>query len=37
VLAHRRQVHEDPIVFAFRDRISLLTAITIVTIIVIAI
>ena len=37
VMAHRRQVHEDPIVFASRDRISLLTTVTIIAIILIAI
>jgi len=37
VMAHRSQVHEDPIVFAFHDRISLLTTVTIIAIVLIAI
>ena len=37
MLAHRRQMHDDPIVFALRDRISIAASIGIVAIMVIAI
>ena len=29
LLAHRRMMHDDPIVFALRDRVSLITAATV--------
>jgi hypothetical protein len=37
MMAHRRQVHDDPIVFALKDRISIMASICIVAIMLLAI